>query len=241
MNKFVITLFASSAIALSSGCATKGYVRKEMNPTVAKVNELDELTAQNTNSIRDVDQRAQSGITGVNAKAQEVDQKAQAAGQRASEAQNLASNASTRADKLGNVVANLDSYKPVAEASVHFGFDQDVLSRKAKEALDQLAAEIPNTKGYIVELVGGADSTGDKDYNYDLSERRVAAVKQYLAAEHNIPAHKIYVIGIGEDKAVSSNSTRQGRAENRRVDVRLMSNTSPSSEGSTASSTPPGN
>jgi OOP family OmpA-OmpF porin len=236
MTKLVLTLSAGCALMLS-GCATKNYVRKEMGPTVAKVNELDELTAQNSNTIRDVDQRAQSGISGVNAKAQEVDQKAQAAGQRASEAQNLASTAASRADVLGNVVANLDNYRPVAEASVHFGFDQDALTRRAKEALDHLAAEIPNTKGYIVELVGGTDSTGDKQYNYDLSQRRVAAVQQYLASEHNIPAHKIYVIGIGEDKAVAPNSNRKGRAENRRVDVRLMSNTGASNEAASSSPT----
>jgi len=239
MNKFAVTLLAG-ALALTTGCATKNFVKKEMGPTVDKVNELDQLTAKNTNAIRDVDERAQKGISGVNAKAQEVDQKAQAAGQRANEAQTLASNASTRADQLGNVVANLDNYKPVAEASVHFGFDRAELTKKAKEALDQLAAEIPNTKGYIVELVGATDSIGDPQYNYDLSKRRAAAVTQYLASQHGVPAHKIYVIGIGEDKAAASNRDAQGRRENRRVDVRLMSNTSGENQPSTTGSSPTG-
>ena len=223
MNKFLVMILAG-AVALTSGCATKNYVRKEMGPTVDKVNELDQLTSKNTNAIRDVDERAQKGIASVTAKAQEVDQKAQTAGQRANEAQTLASSASTRADQLGNVVANLDNYRSVAEASVHFGFDRAELTKKAKEALDQLAAEIPNTKGYIVELTGGTDSVGDSQYNYELSKRRAAAVTQYLASQHGVPAHKIYVIGLGEDKAVASNRDVQGRRENRRVDVRLMSN-----------------
>jgi outer membrane protein OmpA-like peptidoglycan-associated protein len=223
MNKFLVMILAG-AVALTSGCATKNYVRKEMGPTVDKVNELDQLTSKNTNAIRDVDERAQKGIASVTAKAQEVDQKAQTAGQRANEAQTLASSASTRADQLGNVVANLDNYRSVAEASVHFGFDRAELTKKAKEALDQLAAEIPNTKGYIVELTGGTDSVGDTQYNYELSKRRAAAVTQYLASQHGVPAHKIYVIGLGEDKAVASNRDVQGRRENRRVDVRLMSN-----------------
>jgi OmpA-OmpF porin, OOP family len=223
MNKFLVMILAG-AVALTSGCATKNYVRKEMGPTVDKVNELDQLTSKNTNAIRDVDERAQKGIASVTAKAQEVDQKAQTAGQRANEAQTLASSASTRADQLGNVVANLDNYRAVAEASVHFGFDRAELTKKAKEALDQLAAEIPNTKGYIVELTGGTDSVGDTQYNYELSKRRAAAVTQYLASQHGVPAHKIYVIGLGEDKAVASNRDVQGRRENRRVDVRLMSN-----------------
>jgi len=66
---------------------------------------------------------------------------------------------------------------------------------------------------------------GDAQYNYDLSQRRAAAVIQYLASEHNVPAYKIYVIGLGKDKPVESNKTAQGRAKNRRVDVRLMTNT----------------
>jgi outer membrane protein OmpA-like peptidoglycan-associated protein len=74
-------------------------------------------------------------------------------------------------------------------------------------------------------LEGGTDSTGPADYNYGLSERRADAVIQYLAAQHNIPAHKIYLIGLGKDKPVESNQTRAGRAKNRRVDVRLMTNT----------------
>jgi outer membrane protein OmpA-like peptidoglycan-associated protein len=235
MNKVLVTVLAG-AIALTSGCATKGYVRKEMGPTVDKVNELDQLTAKNTNAIREVDERAQKGIAGVTAKAQEVDQKAQTAGQRANEAQTLASSASTRADQLGNVVANLDNYRPVAEASVHFGFDKAELTKKAKEALDQLAAEIPNTKGYIVELTGTTDSVGDPQYNYDLSKRRAAAVTQYLASQHGVPAHKIYVIGLGADKAAASNRDAQGRRENRRVDVRLMSNTANENSPSNPSS-----
>jgi outer membrane protein OmpA-like peptidoglycan-associated protein len=233
-------MIAGGVMALSTGCASKNYVHKEMGPTIDKVNELDTLTAKNTNAIRDVDSRAQQGIAGVNTKAQEVDQKASAAGTRANDAQTLASSAVTRADQLGNVVANIDNYKPVAEASVHFGFDKADLTKKAKEALDQLAAEIPNTKGYIVELVGGTDSVGDKQYNYELSKRRAAAVTQYLASQHSVPAHKIYIIGIGEDKAVGENSTSKGRRENRRVDVRLMSNTGEQKPATPTTASPTG-
>ncbi|HUR36831.1 MAG TPA: OmpA family protein [Terriglobales bacterium] len=224
MKRIVIALCAVSGMLISTGCATKNYVRKEMTPIVDKVNELDDLTAKNTQQIRDVDSRAQQGLAGVNAKSAEADQKAQAAGTRAGEAQTIASGAVTRAQKLSDVVANLDNYQPVAEASVHFGFDKDALTKKSREALDQFAAEVPNAKGYIVELTGGTDSVGDKQYNYQLSERRAAAVVQYLLANHNIPAHKIYVIGLGEDKEVAPNQSAKGRAENRRVEVRLLAN-----------------
>ena len=126
---------------------------------------------------------------------------------------------------LTNTVANLDNYHAVAETSVKFGFNKDNLTPKAKEALDQLATSIATTKGYIIALEGGTDSVGPADYNYDLSQRRANSVIQYLASKYNVPAHKIYVIGLGKDKPVETNKTSTGRADNRRVDVRLMTNT----------------
>jgi outer membrane protein OmpA-like peptidoglycan-associated protein len=108
---------------------------------------------------------------------------------------------------------------------VHFGFNKDNLSKKAQEALDQLATDITNTKGYLIAVEGGTDSVGGKDYNYELSQRRADAVIQYLASQHNVPAYKIYLIGLGKDKPVEPNTTAEGRAKNRRVDVRLMTNT----------------
>src|SRR5256886_6314180 len=84
--------------------------------------------------------------------------------------------------------------------------------------------------GFIITVEGGTDSVGSAEYNYSLSERRADSVIQYLASKHNIPAHKIYLVGLGKDKPVEDNKSREGRAKNRRVDVRLMTNTA---EGST--------
>ncbi|MFZ0804611.1 MAG: OmpA family protein, partial [Candidatus Sulfotelmatobacter sp.] len=175
--------------------------------------------------IKDVDARVQAGLATVNAKTDAADQKAQTAGQNATQAQQMADAANGRVGVLTNTVANLDNYHAVAETSVKFGFNKDVLTPKAKEALDQLAGSIASTKGYIVALEGGTDSVGPADYNYDLSKRRANSVIQYLASKYNVPAHKIYVIGLGKDKPVESNKTADGRADNRRVDVRLMTNT----------------
>jgi len=220
---FVICL-AVSMIA-SVGCSSKNYVKQQTTPLINKTNELDDLTAKNTRDIKDVDARAQAGIQAVNAKTAEVDQKAQTAGQNAASAQQLADAANNRVGVLTNTVANLDNYHAVAETSVKFGFNKDILTPKSKEALDQLGGSITATKGYIITLEGGTDSVGSADYNYDLSQRRANSVIQYLATKYNVPAHKIYVIGLGKDKPVDSNKTAQGRADNRRVDVRLMSNT----------------
>jgi len=225
MNRTSLTILLALSMTVTVGCASKNYVRQQTTPLINKTNELDDMTAKNSHDIKDVDARAQAGIQQVQAKAAEVDQKAQAAGQQAGQAQTMADNAVHRVDTLQNTVANLDNYHTVTEASVHFGFDKDALTKDAKAALDKLAGDVPNTKGYIITVEGATDSTGPADYNYGLSQRRADAVIQYLASEHNVPAYKIYVIGLGKDKPVDSNNTREGRAKNRRVDVRLLTNT----------------
>jgi OmpA-OmpF porin, OOP family len=244
MKRISLTLMLALAAAASIGCTTKNYVRQQTTPLINKTNELDDLTAKNSKDIKDVDQRAQAGIQAVQARATEVDQKALVAGSNADKAQMAANSAVQRVDALTNAVVNLDNYRPVAEASVHFGFNKDNLTKQAKEAIDQLAASVATTKGYIITVEGATDSVGSADYNYDLSQRRANAVIQYLAAEKNVPAYKIYLIGLGKDKPVESNKTSDGRAKNRRVDIHLMTNTgnpaqTPSQSTPTASANPP--
>jgi len=225
MNRTSLTILLAASMAASIGCTSKNYVKQQTTPLINKTNELDDMTARNSRDIKDVDARAQSGIQAVNQKAAEVDQKAQAAGQNATSAQQMADAANGRVGVLSDTVANLDNYRPVAETSVKFGFNKDVLTPQSKEALDQMAGNIASTKGYIITLEGGTDSVGSAEYNYDLSQRRANSVIQYLASKYSVPAHKIYVIGLGKDKPVETNKTKQGRAGNRRVDVRLMTNT----------------
>jgi OmpA-OmpF porin, OOP family len=225
MNRTSLVICLAASILATVGCSSKNYVKSQTTPLINKTNELDDLTAKNTKDIKDVDARAQAGIQAVNAKTAEVEQKTQTASQNATQAQQVADAANTRVGVLTNTVANLDNYHAVAETSVKFGFDKDILTKKAQEALDQLGASIATTKGYIIALEGGTDSVGSSDYNYDLSQRRANSVIQYLATKYNVPAHKIYVIGLGKDKPVESNKTSEGRAGNRRVDVRLMTNT----------------
>lgn len=225
MNRASLVIMLAASMVATVGCASKNYVRQQTTPIINKTNELDDLTAQNTKSIKDVDARAQSGIQQVTTAAEAADQKAQAAGQQAATAQTSADNAVHRVDALSDAVANLDNYRTVSESAVHFGFDKDFLTKDAKDELDKLATSVPNTKGYIITVEGGTDAVGPADYNYGLSERRASAVIQYLGSKYDIPAHKIYVIGLGKDKPVDDNKTREGRAANRRVNVRLMTNT----------------
>src|SRR6201981_363854 len=225
MNRTSLVMLLATSMAASVGCASKNYVKQHTPPLINKRNELDALTAKNTRDIKDVDARAQAGIQAVNAKTAEVEQKTQTASQNASQAQQTADAANGRVNVLTHTVATLDNYHAVAETSVKFGFNKDNLTPKAQEALDQLASSIASTKGSIIALEGGTASAGPADYNYELSQRRANSVIQYLATKYNVPAHKIYVIGLGKDKPVETNKTSAGRADNRRVDVRLMTNT----------------
>jgi OOP family OmpA-OmpF porin len=214
---FPITL-AVAATIFAGGCSTKSYVRNQTAPLIQKTNELDDVASANARSIRDVDQRAQSGIAQAQQSANAASQNAQAADQSANQAKMQAQEAFNRADSLEEVIQHLDTYKPVSDVAVMFAFDKADLTRAGKADLDQLGAQLVSTKSYILELTGGTDSVGSKEYNYDLSQRRASAVAQYLASKYNIPPR------IGKDKEVASNNTAAGRAKNRRVEIQLLSN-----------------
>jgi outer membrane protein OmpA-like peptidoglycan-associated protein len=224
MKRFLLPLLAIGAMALTAGCATKKDVSQKVTPVMNKLDDLDDRTAQTTRGIRDLDQRSQQGIRGVEGRAATADQRALAASRQAGEAQALAANVGDGVNGLSIQVANLDNYHPVSETAVLFGFNKAELTRRDKQQLDTLARKIPDVKGCIVEIEGRTDAVGNADYNYQLSKRRAAAVTQYLASEYNVPAHKIFIIGLGKDAPVEKNTSAHGRAENRRVDVRLMTN-----------------
>jgi OOP family OmpA-OmpF porin len=222
------------ALLLASGCSTKKYVKSQTAPLIQHTNELDDQTATNNRNLKNLDEKTTTGINKAQSSADSAQQNAQQASTASSTAQQHAQEAVNRADSLASVVSNLDTYKQIAAVSVTFGFDKSVLTRKDKDQLDQLATPLNSTKGYILEVTGGTDSVGSAEYNYQLSQRRAEAVVQYLASKYNVPAHKFYLIGIGKDKEVASNKTAAGRAQNRRVDIQVLSNMQPGS-GTTVS------
>jgi OmpA-OmpF porin, OOP family len=237
-----VSALGAISLLLASGCTTKNYVRSQTAPIVQKTNELDDATADNNRNIHDVDQRAQAGIQTAQNSANQANQSAQNASQSANQAQQSAQDAVNRADSLASVVANLDSYKSVADVSVTFRFDKAELTASDKAQLDEFASQMTNTKSYLLEVTGGTDSTGSKEYNYGLSQRRAEAVVQYLASKYNVPAHKFYLIGIGKDQEVASNDTAAGRKKNRRVTIQLLTNdqsapAAPTQTGSNAAPT----
>jgi len=222
----VYPALAASAILLvfGAGCSSKNYVRSQTAPIVQQTNELDAKTAADHRTIVDTDERAQKGISGAMSAADAANQKAMSAGQSADTANQSAQEAYNRVDSLSGVVANLDNYHPLADVDVTFAFDKSVLTAADKQQLDQLAAQLSSARGYILQVTGGTDSVGDANYNYQLSQRRADTVVNYLASKYNIPPHKFYLVGIGKDQQVASDKTAAGRAKNRRVSIKLLSN-----------------
>jgi outer membrane protein OmpA-like peptidoglycan-associated protein len=236
---------AAALVALSvTGCSTKNYVRTQTGPLIDHTDQLDQKSAENNRAIHDVDERAQAGITKAQSSADSANANAQSASQQANSADTAANDVAHRADSLESVVKGLDNYKEITKVSVTFGFDKAMLTTDDKAQLDSFAGQLGSAKSYILEVTGGTDSAGSAQYNYELSQRRADAVVQYLAAKYNIQAHRFYLIGIGKDQYVADNKTAEGRKENRRVQVRLLSNMSGDSAASaqpamTGQATPP--
>jgi outer membrane protein OmpA-like peptidoglycan-associated protein len=215
---------ATMAVVGVTGCATKNWVKTQTAPINDHTGQLEDKTAANGRAIHETDERAQAGVKQAMAAADAATQNAQTASKSAGDAETAANDAVHRADSLDSVVKGLDNYKSMANVTVNFGFDKAVLTKDDRDQLDGFAGQLASAKSYILEVTGGTDSTGPAQYNYDLSQRRADAVVQYLAAKYNVPAHRFYLIGIGKDNAVADNTTADGRKQNRRVQIQLLSN-----------------
>jgi outer membrane protein OmpA-like peptidoglycan-associated protein len=199
-------------------------VRTQTAPLVEHTDQLDAKAAANNQEIKAVDEKAQAGIGKAQSAADSANENAQSATKSAGTAQTAATDAVHRADSLDEVVKGLDSYKSIANVTVTFGFDKSALTKDDKDQLDSFAAQLGSAKSYILEVTGGTDSTGPADYNYALSNRRADSVVQYLASKYGIAAHRFYLIGIGKDKQIAPDNTPEGRKQNRRVQIQLLTN-----------------
>ena len=224
MKIFIGAGAAAVALLAVTGCSTKNWVRTQTAPIIDKTNNLEDRTAENNRNLQDVDARATAGIQKAQNSANAANTNAQGAQQAAGSAQIAANDAVVRADSLDQVVQGLDNYRSLGDVMVNFGFDKSNLTHESREQLDTFAAQFSTAKSYILELTGGTDSVGTREYNYALSNRRADAVVQYLASRYNVPAHRFYLIGIGKDREVASNDTAEGRRKNRRVEIRLLTN-----------------
>ena len=201
--------------------ARKKYLERQLSPIRNRVNELDELTANNTKMLKDVDSRATEGIRLASAKADQADQHAVDAGNRAQQANQTATQAGARLETVSNVVGSLDQYKPATQAEIRFKPGQSVLSAKAKEALDDMAANLKDQKGYIVEVQGFAQGRGSAAISQ--SHAMADSVVRYLVLNHEIPVYRIFVVGMG-NAPVQSADGKATKLRGGKVDVTLMKN-----------------
>jgi peptidoglycan-associated lipoprotein len=206
-------------IGTTTACATKKFVRTE----VSGVNTRVETLSQSLESTQEQTRQNSSQIKAVDAKADQVGIWAKEAQTSASTANSAAAAASARADAIDVASKRLVYEVVISEDQGGFKFASATLPEAVQSRIDQMIADLKaNPKGNFVEIEGHTDSSGDKVINQRIGEERAEAVKRYLYEAHQVPLHKINVISWGEDKPVSPNNTREGRAQNRRVVIRIL-------------------
>jgi peptidoglycan-associated lipoprotein len=222
------SLIAASLLAVTVGmapaCATKKYVRTEVGGVNSKVDTLSGTVEQTQGRI----QTDETKIGQVDQKAEAAGQSAQAAQSSANAAQQAARQVGTRVDQVAADVAagrKLVYEVTLSEDQGNFKFGKTDLPDEAKMRIDQVVGQLKGEQGkdVYIEVEGHTDNVGGKEMNYQLGLERAEAVKRYLYAQHQIPLHKINVISYGEEKPVSPNNTKDGRAQNRRVVIRVLS------------------
>ena len=214
-------------VAIAPACATKKYVRTEVGGVNSKVDTLSTTVEQTQGRIQQDEARIG-----------QVDQKAEAAGQSAAAAQNSANAAQQAARQVGTrvdqVAADVASEAAISRKLVYsvtlsedqgnFKLGKTDLPEEAKVRLDQVVEQLKgDTKNNVfIEIEGHTDNIGSPQGNYQLGLERAEAVKRYLYMQHQIPLHKISVISYGEEKPVAPNKTKDGRAQNRRVVIKVL-------------------
>jgi len=203
--------------------ARKKYVQRQTEPIRDRVNELDELTSSNGKAIKDTDSRAQAGIKLASDKANEADQHAVDAGNKATAAQQSAQQVTTRVQTVENVVGNIDQYKASNQTEIRFRPGQTMLSKNAKDALDTMAEGVKGQRGYIIEVQGF--SSGRAQTAITNSQKMAESVVRYLVLNHEIPVYRIYLVGMGNARAPTTDETAKGkRVSGGRVEISLLKN-----------------
>jgi outer membrane protein OmpA-like peptidoglycan-associated protein len=203
--------------------ARKKYVQRQTEPIRDRVNELDELTSSNGKAIKDTDSRAQAGIKLASDKANEADQHAVDAGNKATAAQQSAQQVTTRVQTVENVVGNIDQYKASNQTEIRFRPGQTMLSKNAKDALETMAEGVKCQRGYIIEVQGF--SSGRAQTAITNSQKMAESVVRYLVLNHEIPVYRIYLVGMGNAPAPTTDETAKGkRVSGGRVEISLLKN-----------------
>jgi outer membrane protein OmpA-like peptidoglycan-associated protein len=199
--------------------ANKKYVLRHTQPIRDRLNELDQLTAENSGKIKDVDARATQGIQLASEKVSLADQHSSDALNKAQLAQTAATEASTHVSTAEQSVTSLDQYKGSGQTEIRFRPGQSVLSKSAKDALDQMAGPLANQRSYIIEIRGF--SSGHGQTAIANSQKMADSVVRYLVHTHNIPVYRIYATGLG-NVVVTGEGTASRPASGGRVEVSVL-------------------
>jgi peptidoglycan-associated lipoprotein len=221
MMKRLLMVVPAVALVLggTTACATKKFVRTEVGAVNDKVGTLSQQLEQNEQRTKENETK----IAAVDDRVTQTDQKAGAAASAAADAKSAASAVDAKADALDKANKKLIYEVVLSEADGGFKFGKAALPDEARTQLDKMIADLQaNPKAVWFEVEGHTDSVGDKHYNERLGLERAEQVKRYLYETHKVPLHKINVISYGESKPAASNKTKAGRAENRRVVVRVL-------------------
>jgi outer membrane protein OmpA-like peptidoglycan-associated protein len=202
--------------------ARKNYVKRQTDPIRDRVNELDDLTAANGKAIKDTDSRAQAGIQLASNRANEADQHAIDAGNKATMAQQSAQQATTRIQTVETVVGNIDQYKTSNQTEIRFKPGQTVLSKNAKDALDEMANAVKGQRGYIIEVQGF--SSGKGQVAIQNSQKMAESVVRYLVLNHEIPVYRIYLVGMGNAPVGTDETAKTKHISGGRVEISLLKN-----------------
>lgn len=227
----------SAAALIFHPFASKGYVQRHTAPIRDRLNELEQMNSSNSSMAKDVDSRAQHGIQLVSEKTNEGDQHASEATNKSQLAQQTASAVNTRLPKVETVVAGLDQYKGGTQTVIQYRPGQTVLSKAAKQSLDEMATQLKDQRGYVVEVHGYSSGSGQAA----IASSRIMAdsVVRYLVLNHEIPAYRIYAMGMGNAPATGEEASAGKRSSRNRVEVSVLKNSvdqlaSTSSSGASA-------
>jgi len=224
MRKFLVAIpIAVLAVGGSTACATKKFVRTsvgEVNDKVdslgKSVEETQERTRRNEGRIAEVDQKAQAAQ-------QSATQANSAATEARSATQSLASNVSDKFDTIDKTAKRLVYEVVLSEDQGNFKFGKTTLPDEAKQKIDELVQQLKqDPKNVFIEIEGHTDNVGSPIVNEKIGLERAQAVERYLYEQYQVPLHKMNVISYGEKKPIAPNKTRSGRAQNRRVVIKVL-------------------
>ncbi len=229
-----------------TGCASKKFVRGRLDPIERRVESLEKQNKDQEASIEELDRdvsranersvSAENRSMEANREATNAKDAAARAGDEAKRAAGDASSASATAggarslaeqglNKAGDVerrMERLDNFQLVTTETVLFAVGSSRLTKDGEAALDALAGKVASRKRFVIEIQGFTDTTGSAALNLELSRQRANTVARYLTTKHKVPLHRIHLLGLGSDLQVADNKTRDGRKQNRRVEVKLF-------------------